>query len=171
MVDARIPEKRLNDRRLMRLSPVDFRSYVMATVWSVSNRTDGRILLEDLALIPTFDKESASHLVAAELWTRGEAGFVIIDFEAEQTSKSELDLLESNRRREREKKQRQRSKKSVPEDSPQGLSPGTFEGTAQARQGQERQGQAQDYEPSSTSSGDDAVAWPVATIGEGKKAS
>jgi hypothetical protein len=101
MTDARLPERWLNNRRLLRLSDEDFRSFVMALVWSVSNRTDGRVEPEDLALIPTFTVGAPDALVNAGLWTRLDYGWRIDDFLETQTSKHDLEVLENNRRRDR----------------------------------------------------------------------
>jgi hypothetical protein len=163
MTDARFPEKLLNDRRLLKLSDVDIVSYTMATIWSVANRTDGCILSDELVLIPRFNAESAPRLVSAELWKRLGAGYVILDFDAWQTSRSELEVLDNARKRDREKKARQRAaKRDVPGDKGEGvqfsssLSPGTEAGTAE-------EGQA-----STTAKVTD---WHVAPIGEGRRAS
>lgn len=166
MVDARFPERLLADRRLMKLSDADIVSYAMATIWSVSNRTDGCILADELALIPRFHIESVPRLVTAELWRQLGAGYVILDHEAWQTSKADLEVLENARRREREKKARQRqAKKDVPGDKsgdtvsfPSEQSRGTQAGTSQ-------EGQA----ITSTTLED---VWPEVTpIGQGRKAS
>lgn len=161
MTDARFPERLLADRRLLRLSSADFRSYVMAMIWSVSNRTDGCVMPDELALIPHFALEAVDDLVKLELWIRLGAGYLITDFEAWQTSRSELEVLENARRRDREKKQRQRAAaKSVPGDKPEGVSfpsesPGTGAGTTQAGR--------------KASDASEEVHWPVAEIGQGRR--
>ncbi len=144
MTDARFPEKWLSDRRLSRLAPEHFRSFAYALIWSVSNRTDGRIEPEDLALIPHFTRASVKVLVAARLWTEVPNGWLITDFAVTQTSRSELEVLENVRAAEARKKRRQRAAKAagranVPGDSTGGQSPGT----AQDRTGQARPGQEQ----------------------------
>ncbi len=138
MVDARMPEKYLVDRRVMRLSAEAFRAFVVLTMWSVSNRTDGLILADDLPLIPLATEALTVDLVAAELCQVVDRGWMLSDFKSTQTSRSELEILENNRRREREKKQRQRGtvRGEVPGAVPGDVSPGT----AQARQGKARQG-------------------------------
>lgn len=165
MTDARFPEKLLADRRLLKLSNGDIVSYTMATIWSVSNRTDGCILADDLPLIPRFDVESAPRLVSGQLWKTLGAGYVIVDFESWQTSRSDLEVLDHARKREREKKARQRqAKRDVPGDKPDGvqfvssLSRGTEAGTAE-------EGQAI-TEPTGSRN-----EWAVAEIGQGKRAS
>lgn len=128
MVDARMPEKYLVDRRVMRLSDSAFRAFVVLTMWSVSNRTDGQIAADDLPLIPRVDASQVAEVVAAGLATATGDGWALVDYIATQTSRSELEILENNRRREREKKARQRG--NVPREVPGDVSPGT----AQARQ-------------------------------------
>lgn len=110
MVDARFPERYLNDRRIARLSTEDFRSYTMAMLWSVSNRTDGSIELGDVDFIPQF-KGSAERLVEVGLWEAAAdgTGWVIVDFADTQTSADELELLGRARRAEAAKKKRQRA--------------------------------------------------------------
>lgn len=139
MTDARFPERYLMDRRLVRLDPVDFRSFTMAMLWSVSNRTDGLVEPEDRILIPGFAESSTAALVACGLWTVADGGWLIADFASTQTSRHDLDVLENARRRDREKKARQRAAESYA--SVTGTVPGdTSPGTAQARTGQDFKG-------------------------------
>ncbi|PXA71872.1 hypothetical protein [Cryobacterium arcticum] len=151
MTDARLPEKYLMDRRIIRLSATDFRGYVMATLWSVSNRTDGAIHSDDLVLIPTFAGTTIATLVAAGLWNVNADGWTIADYENTQTSRHDLEVLENARRADREKKRRQRAdtKGSRPTFAPTpGDDPGDVSrGTTQDRTGQDRQGQAEYLEP------------------------
>lgn len=140
MADARIPERYLVDRRIMRLTDAERSSLFLATLWSVSNRTDGRIERGDLPIIPMFREEVVHTLVVHGLWVEdGPDAWMIADYQRDQTTRSQFEVLDNNRRRERDKKRRQRSKKEeeVPGDVPGGLSRGTL----QARQGQARQGQ------------------------------
>ncbi|BCI53701.1 hypothetical protein NIIDNTM18_29790 [Mycolicibacterium litorale] len=154
MTDARLPEKWLTDRRLARLDDASFRSFAQALMWSVSNRTDGLIEPDDLALIPTFVRGSVPALVASGLWTALGHGWLITDFVSTQTSRSELEVLENARRRERHKKQRQRARAvekpsgecDVPRDGPGGRSPGTTQ-EGQDRQGQEGQARTREVTP------------------------
>ncbi|NQX11365.1 hypothetical protein HQQ80_06995 [Microbacteriaceae bacterium VKM Ac-2855] len=145
MVDARMPERYLLDRRIGRLSDAEFRSYITATIWSVSNRTDGVIVADDLPLIPRFSTSAVLAFVALALWVEtGDGRWLICDFAQTQTSKHELEVVENMRRRDREKKARQRAAKAgleaepspafadVPGDVPRDVSPG------QHRQGQAR---------------------------------
>lgn len=139
MADARLPERYLADRRILRLTDAERSSLFIATLWSVSNRTDGRIERGDLAIIPMFREEAVHTLVVHGLWIEdGDDAWVIADYARDQTSRTEFEVLENARRREREKKRRQRSQKDgVPRDVPGGQS----RGTAQDRQGQARQEQ------------------------------
>lgn len=143
MTDARLPEKWLTDRRLARLDDASFRSFAQALMWSVSNRTDGLIEPDDLALIPTFVRGSVPALVASGLWTALGHGWLITDFVSTQTSRSELEVLENARRRERHKKQRQRARAvekpsgecDVPRDGPGDVPRDHTGRTGQARTG------------------------------------
>jgi hypothetical protein len=110
MTDARLPERWLNDRRFLRLSDSAYRSYFQLLLWSVSNRSDGEVDVEDIALIPTFDTQQAPALIAAGLIEDAGRALIIVDFEHTQTSRSELETLANNRKREREKKRKQRAK-------------------------------------------------------------
>jgi hypothetical protein len=129
MTDARLPERFLTDRRIRRLSDPEFRTYVNAMVWSVANRTDGVLYVDEPDLIPDVDAAHASAMAKAELWRRDADRWLIVDFAATQTSRHELEVLDNVRRRDREKKARQRAAAadpdSVPRDSPPGTSPGT----------------------------------------------
>ncbi len=136
-MDARIPERYLVDRRIVRLSASARASYFMATLWAVSNRTDGRIERDDLALIPTFDAATVDALVEAELWNVSDGdAWVIADYLSTQTSRADFEVLENARRADREKKRRQRAAKASGE-SP-GASPGHVPGdsTGEARRGE-----------------------------------
>ena len=142
MTDARFSERWLNDRRFLRLPDDAFRLFVLSLAWSVSNRTDGRLYDDDLALIPGVPRDVPGAyddsglpvvprdvpspvlaLVKAGLWERVTDNWLIAEFEATQTTMADLAILENSRRRERDKKRRQRAKAA-------GLSPGTSEGTA-----------------------------------------
>jgi hypothetical protein len=115
MTDARLPERWLNDRRLQRLSADHFRTYINALLWSVANRTDGRIERDDVGLIPLWSANAAKAFVSAELFTPQSGGWLITDYASTQTARSELETLERVRRRERDKKARQRAGKVAEE--------------------------------------------------------
>lgn len=118
MTDARLPERLLNDRRLQRLSAEHYRTYVNSLLWSVANRTDGRIEREDIPLVPHWSANAAQALVDAELFTPGSDGWLIADYAATQTSRSELETLENIRARDREKKARKRAAAGVTGECP-----------------------------------------------------
>lgn len=136
MTDARFPERYLSDRRVLRLTADEFRGWAFATIWSVSNRTDGVILSDELLLIPFMTAGTAQKLEACGLWEASGGGWVIADFSQAQTSRHELEVLDNARRRDREKKARQRAAKTgapvsfsdVPGDGPGGSSRGTSRG-------------------------------------------
>jgi hypothetical protein len=167
MADSRIPERYLSDKRVLRLSHGARSSLFMATTWSVSNRTDGRIERADLALIPTFVEGCVSELLAHELWIEdGKDAWIILDFERDQTSRSEFEALDNARRRERDKKRRQRALKkdaspgTIPGDSPPGQH---RQGKSQARQVLEP---GQDDRGGVNPSTGEVSSWPTAKPGE-----
>ncbi|MFL1999471.1 hypothetical protein [Microbacterium sp. A1-JK] len=161
MADARLPERYLIDRRVLRLADSERSSLFMATVWSVSNRTDGRIDRADLSLIPTFAAAAIPALVSAELWIEdGSDAWVIADYQRDQTSRHDFEVLEAARRREREKKQRQRAR---PEGQSQGSVPG--DDTGKDRQGKDRQETGQEHdERVDQRTGE--VSWPSRVPGQ-----
>jgi hypothetical protein len=125
MTDARFPERWLNDKRVVRLSDAAFRTFVTTMAWSVANRTDGVIEMDDLELIHGADRKAVPMLVERGLWATSKKDvFFITVFKETQTSRHELEVLDNVRRRDREKKARQRSKGSS-EDESLGMSPGT----------------------------------------------
>lgn len=103
MTDARFPERWLNDRRIMRLSPRDFRSFVVALTYSVANKTDGRLDLADLEACPGFNLESIPALVSAGLWLELDrpGTWAMVEFIETQTTRAQLDALARKREAER----------------------------------------------------------------------
>jgi hypothetical protein len=141
VTDARFPDRWLTDRRLQRLKDIEFRSFIQALTWSVSNRTDGVVEPGDLWGIPGFDPDSARVFVDAGLWVDCGEHWLIVDFAATQTTRSELEALERVRARDREKKARKRAAQSdvpgdTPQDSPRGQDGGLHR-LGKARQGKE----------------------------------
>jgi hypothetical protein len=152
MTDARLPERWLNDRRLQRLSADHYRTFINALLWSVANRTDGRIEREDVGLIPHWSGSAAKAFVSAELFTPQSGGWLITDYASTQSARSELERLEKLRAGERIKKAKQRAKKlaedgdapgddepveldvpvDIPGDGPVDMSPGTHQAGRQA---------------------------------------
>lgn len=167
VTDARFPERYLVDRRVTNLSPRDFRSFVMATAWSVSNRTDGVVLQSDLVLIPLFAVESVEVLVGCGLFAVEGDGWLLTDFAGTQTSRHDLEVLDNARRADREKKRRQRLKEpsfaSSPGDSLGGRPPGRVPGTGQDRTGQARYNETDGENQNSVWS--DREPWPVTVPG------
>ena len=117
MTDARIPERYLNDRRLLRLSDSDFRSYIMSLVWSVSNRTEGNLFPDDLPLIAGFADGSEVGIEMSGLWVRSGQGWAIEKFELEQTTVEDLEAAERRRINDRERKRKQRVREKSRPDS------------------------------------------------------
>ncbi len=102
----------MNDRRVLKLTPEQFRLFVMATAWSVTNRTDGVIETVDLQLVPFATAADAGVLVGAGLWNRTDLGWLIVEYSDTQTSSAQLDQLNETRRRDRERKARARKTKT-----------------------------------------------------------
>lgn len=146
MVDARIPERYLNDRRILLLSADAWRLYSFTTTWSVSNRTDGLLTPGDLRLIPIVELGCVDELVQAGLWLTHDDGWIIKDFLDTQSSRAQLEALDAKRRSERERVKKYREGKKAPSAGPeddsesQSTSYGTAYQRGQARQGQDRQG-------------------------------
>lgn len=141
MTDARHPEKWLNNRRFLLLSGDAYKLHSFLMMYAVSNRTDGKLTQQDLALVRGVDTGKVPELEAAELlkWSRGK--WVLTEYRDTQTSKSALDALDNQRRRDREKKRRKRDAlrdaaavaagdDGVPEDESPGTSPGASPGTS-----------------------------------------
>jgi hypothetical protein len=175
-MDARVPERYLVDRRVMRLAPVHFRSFILATLWSVSNRTEGRVGHEDIDFIPGFAVTSPPVLVGAELWKEEPDHWFLVEFPATQTSKAQLEAAEQKRRSDRERQARHRNKsvqfeqtadsdRDVTRDNERDV---TVEdkGKASARQGEAKylgsDGINTDSENRST--GEVDIEWPTAPI-------
>ncbi|GAA1399459.1 hypothetical protein GCM10009613_55070 [Pseudonocardia kongjuensis] len=111
MTDARYPERWLNDRRILRLSDPAHRLFVLALAWSVSNRTDGALQLDDLRLIPGVDHTGTAELVEAGLWLTGPHGWQITDFAITQTTAAQLAGLEHKRAVDRDRQARHRQRR------------------------------------------------------------
>ena len=120
MTDARFPDRWLSDKRIQRLSDTHFRAFVTSLTWAASNRTDGVIEPEDIALIPNFAAGAPKKFVEVGLWAPrigAGRGWHIVDFPATQTTAAELRAAEQKRAKEREKKARQRAAHKGDEDS------------------------------------------------------
>lgn len=149
-MDARFPTHYMTDRRVVRATPEQFRLFVFATAWAVTNMTDGHIDQEDLPLIPFAGIPLAEGLVKADLWTPTEKGWLITDFAKTQTSAAQIEAALMNRRRsdaDRQRKKYERDKeKGVPSPDPTDDDRSSredhvsFEG--KERKGKERQGKA-----------------------------
>lgn len=119
-MDARFPTHYMTDRRVVRVTPEQFRLFVFATAWAVSNMTDGHIDQEDLPLIPFACMPLAEGLVKADLWRPTEKGWVITDFAKTQSSAAQIEAALINRRKvdaERQKKKYDRDKEKGPQST------------------------------------------------------
>lgn len=110
-MDSRFPTYYLNDRRVLRATPTQFRLFTIGTAWSVSNMTDGHISEEDFCLIPLADVADAEGLVSTGLWRRTGAGYQIADFLKTQTSAASLEAALINRRAADAKRQKEKYEK------------------------------------------------------------
>lgn len=143
MSDFRFAGRWLNDRRIMTLTGDDFKAFVTAGTWMVENRTDGFLTADDMEFIPRFTRASAARLVEAGLWIEHGNGWLMVEYQGTQTTRSEFEALENIRRTAREKKARQRAAGRSGADGPSfspGDGPGDMSrGTTQDRTGQEGQ--------------------------------
>lgn len=111
MTDARFPERWLMDRRVQRLTAEQYRAFSMSLMYSVSNRTDGHLTMDDLEAVPHFNVESIQTLVSSELWAEADHGWVISDYLTTQTSRAQLESAEHARVKDAERKARERATK------------------------------------------------------------
>jgi hypothetical protein len=135
VTDARLPERWLNDRRLLRLPDDAFRLFVTSLMWSVANKTDGVLYDDDLPLIPSANPSLAGQLAKAGLWKREWDRWLIVEFEETQTTRADLEALARGRRAQRDKKRRQRATKAARASSVPGDVPGDTPRTGQDRTG------------------------------------
>jgi hypothetical protein len=145
VTDARLPERWLNDRRLLRLPDDAFRLFATSLMWSVANKTDGVLYDDDLPLIPGASPGGHGQLVKAGLWVREWDRWVITVFADSQTSRDELAALAARRRSDRQRKAAERLRKAEGEAAERkGVSrePSRDSHTERVRIGQARQGQA-----------------------------
>lgn len=115
-MDARFPTHWLNDRRLLRLSPEQFRMFVIANAWSVTNMTDGIIETPDLQLVPFATEANAAALVGAGLWAVIPTGWYILSFEDAQTSSAQLEGLRQKKRQDADRAKAYRERKKASRD-------------------------------------------------------
>lgn len=110
MTDSRFPERWLNDRRFPRVSAEAQMLFVVGNTWSASNRTDGDIRQDDLALFPRWVHIHRAHeLVEAGFWIESGDGWVIAGYASTQTTAAQLDAAESARALDRDRKARTRA--------------------------------------------------------------
>ena len=160
MTDARFPDRWLTDRRLNRLSDADHRSFVNALVWAVSNRTDGRLDMDDLEVVPKFKTESIAAFEASGLWARSGEVWQIVEYGSTQTSAAQLTSQERGRVLTNARQTKHRANKSDADSDPD--SPGVTRDVTHNALGQDRTGQAQEV-VSSPSPVSDVTGWPKVT--------
>lgn len=141
MTDARYPERWLNDRRLIRLTDGQYRTFTMMLIWSVANRTDGFVHPDDIGMVHGADPDDVPELIAAGLWEPAPDGFVIVDFASTQTSREQLAGFELKKDQDRLRAKAYRARKHAKEDpeSSRLLRDASRDDIGQARTGQEGQ--------------------------------
>ena len=144
MTDTRIPEWWLTDRRILRLSPSAFRTLVMVYVWTVSNRTDGLVELDDVDLIPGADPGDFPELEGRGVVGRADGRLTLTDSgpDPDQPPRTRGTGQRPAPRAGQESAPAGGQESSPPAraDSPPGSSPGIVPGTAQeGQEGQEGQ--------------------------------
>lgn len=163
MTDARFPERWLNDRRIMRLPAEVFRGWWLATVWTVANRTEGRIEDGDVDLIPGLTPGMLEHLEEVGLVTRDGHGWHLWDWDGVQSSREQLEALERKKRgdrlRQRRKREREREREREAEASRDGSRDVTRDVHA-TDSGQDRPGQARTGEDKSAQNEVVSGQWP-----------
>lgn len=117
VVDARFPERWLNDKRITRLSGEAFKLFMFAMGWSVANKTDGALTEDDLEDVPRVDRSLSVDLEKAGLWRRQGNGWMITVFDGTQTPRAQLEALEAKRLHERDRAQRYRDRKKADPDA------------------------------------------------------
>lgn len=139
MTDARFPDRWLNDARLRRLTDRAYRTYANTLLWAVSNRTDGIVRREDVGLVPDAYIEDTDDFVKHNLWqVRQDGAWLIKDFAATQTSRSQLEGFELKKRQEADRSKRYRDRKK---DNPASRD-SSRDDLGQDRLGKARTGQA-----------------------------
>ncbi|MGR7023750.1 hypothetical protein [Geodermatophilus sp. URMC 62] len=144
MTDARLPERWLLDRRLLRISGDAYRTFTQLLLFAVANRTDGVIDLTDLDLIPCTRREDVPALERMELVEVDGDRLTLVDFALTQTSREQLEAAEAAREAERAA-DRERKRRKREEARAEPVSPGTSDRTSDRnpnqkhRTGQDRQ--------------------------------
>lgn len=85
MTDARFPDRWLGDPNLSFSDP-GYRLFCNALMWSVMNRTDGKIPEKHLRMIPFCNPTYSTELVESGVWKRVKDGWAIVDFAKTQTT-------------------------------------------------------------------------------------
>lgn len=98
-MDARFPTYWLNDRRVNKATDSQFRLFVNANAWAVTNGTDGHIPESELFLIPRATTADAAALVSLGLWVKVQDGWMIDGYLLVQTSRDQLEGLRATSRK------------------------------------------------------------------------
>lgn len=143
MTDARFPERWLNDSRFRRLTDKGYRTYFNALAWAVANRSDGKVLPEELRFIPDVSIDEVDRLVELKLWqVRRGGGWKITDYESTQTSRDQLEGLEHKKRQDRDRARDYRGRQKNETASRDESRDESRDDIGQDRPGQARTGQA-----------------------------
>lgn len=161
VVDARFPERWLNDTRITRLSGDAFKLFGLGLMFAVANKREGFLYEDDLDDIKRIDRSRVFELEQAGLWERDGNGWRLDEYAETQTSLAELEASARARVLARDRKVRQRKRERA-EDDDAGLKSRV---TSQARTGQARTGVE---EGTSSRDGDTDESWPSpAPVGAG----
>ncbi len=114
MVDARVPDRWLTDRRWLRLTPRERHDGISLLLWAVAVRSDGILDRRDLHLCPwPIEVGSVAALLAGGLLLEIDDDHVgFADWSGSQTTRAELDAAAEMRRKGRERQRRHRAKKA-----------------------------------------------------------
>lgn len=162
VVDARFPERWLNDTRITRLSGDAFKLFGLGLIFAVANKREGFLYEDDLEDIKRVDRSRIFELEQAGLWKRDGNGWRLDEYSETQTSLAELEASARARVLARDRKVRQRKKERAEDEGADGLMSRV---TSQARPGQDRTG-VEGGTPNTQQQADEG--WPdVAPVGEG----
>lgn len=177
MVDVRIPERDMNDRAIVRLTPAARHDYWSLMLLSTSMRSDGSIEAEDLPMIPWgVNGSTFAELERHGLLKRtGAKAWLLTRFQATQTAANELEAMEAVRNYERIKKARGRAKLAGMDDAEidqrfpliTSSSPRNVRGHTEEGQSQSQSQAGQDESKANQQTGEVPESWPTARPGEG----
>lgn len=117
MTDARLPGRWLTDPVMDGLSDRAWRTFTGALMWSNEAGTDGHVPARALRFLHPLgvDQATASEMVAAGLWTQGEASFTVCDWKkrGQELSSVVEQKREDNRLRQAAWREKERGRKKT----------------------------------------------------------